>query len=421
MALKLIRSKSRWIPNQRALATNFVLLDNYYCNGVATDDGHMWCTQGNAGDPLQRAVGGFNGPSANDEPHIGDSHNPDPNNGYPVHALQYSFTGFIWDNVSSHGHTYTNFGELVTSSVPAGSTWLGIYNHYTNGDYASGLSGGIPPFPNNFIFGLTNLNAHTSTNFPGWYKGTLLIPDILRAEAFSNELHNADITNHSWPKLTIMHLPNDHTSDGGSGKVAPCSAIADNDLAVGRIVEAISHSSFWSTSVIFIIEDDPQGSGDHVDFHRSICLVVSPYTKRHQTISTFYNQPGLLHTMEQILRLPPMGQMDAIGPLMGDCFTPIPDFTPFVHLTNQVPLDTVYDSLGMDPCMLSPKAQYWVRKSLKLDMNRPDSADPDVLNHLIWYWAKGDKPYPTKYTRPNPKALRARGLILIGSQNRDDD
>jgi hypothetical protein len=230
-------------------------------------------------------------------------------------------------------------------------------------------------------------------------------------------LTNAAQTTGAWPAFTIMHLPNDHTASATTGAPTPSAAIADNDLAVGRIVEAISHSIFWSNSVVFIIEDDPLSPGDHVDGHRSICMIASPYTKRSQTISSFYNQPGVLHTIEQILGLPPMGQMDAISPLMGDCFNPTPDYAPFVCQSNQVSLAT----MNTASLHMSLKDRYWVQRSMKLDFSGPDRADPYVVNHVLWRAMKGDEPYPSKYSRHEARRLKKLGLVLVNSGKADDD
>ena len=163
----------------------------------------------------------------------------------------------------------------------------------------------------------------------------------------------------------------------------PARQVADNDLALGRVVEAVTKSVFWTNTVIFVIEDDPQSGYDHVDGHRSICLVVSPYTKRAQTISTFYNQVGIVHTMEQIMGIPPMNQMDAMGPLMTDCFTTNANFSPYNYLPNNVALNE------MNPGTtgaLNRKERYWARLSQKMDFSKPDHGgrQPDESRHLAF-------------------------------------
>src|SRR5205823_1704046 len=146
------------------------------------------------------------------------------------------------------------------------------------------------------------------------------ISDNYRADVLLKEFKQC-VANNDFPNLTVIWLPQDHAGGTSPNFPTPASMVADNDLALGRIIDAISHSPFWKQTVIFVNEDDPQAGFDHVDGHRSLCLVVSPYTKRKRVISNFYNQTSVLHTIEQILGIPPMNQMDAMAPLMGDCFT----------------------------------------------------------------------------------------------------
>jgi hypothetical protein len=172
----------------------------------------------------------------------------------------------------------------------------------------------------------------------------------------------------------------------------PAAQVADNDLAVGKIVEALSRSKFWKDTCVFIIEDDPQSGWDHVSGYRTTAYVVSPYTKRKVVISTQYNQTSLLRTMELILGLPPMNQMDATATPMFDCFTSTPDFTPFAAVPNQVPLD----EMNREPRKISDST---LRKdayaSAKLPLEKPDQCPEDLLNRILWRAAKGSQtPYP---------------------------
>ena len=199
----------------------------------------------------------------------------------------------------------------------------------------------------------------------------------------------------------------------------PRAQLADNDLALGRAVEAVTKSSFGSNTVIFVIEDDPQSGFDHVDGHRSICLVVSPYTKRGQIISTFYNQIGVIHTMEQILGLPPMNQMDASSPLMSDCFTMQPDFTPYTSLPNNIPLDEM--NPGTTAKTMSREDRYWAMQSLKMDFSKPDQVNDDTLNRIIWHSIKGDAHYPSEFVGTHGDALKKLGLIAAKQARTDDD
>jgi hypothetical protein len=167
--------------------------------------------------------------------------------------------------------------------------------------------------------------------------------------------------------------------------------IADNDLALGRIVEAVSKSKFWPTTCIFVVEDDPQFGFDHVDGHRSVLQVISPYTRRQFVDHTSYNHTGVVKTIELMLGLPPMNQMDLSATPLRGCFQEKPDLRPFTAVPNKVPLDEMNPPLGK----LQGKALQWAKKSLELDFDKEDEADEDTLNRILWHSVKGDKtPYP---------------------------
>jgi hypothetical protein len=193
--------------------------------------------------------------------------------------------------------------------------------------------------------------------------------------------------------------------------------VADNDLAVGRVVDAISHSRFWARTCIFIIEDDPQAGFDHVDGHRSICLVISPYTKRRQIVSNFYNQTSVLHTIELMLGIPPMNQFDAMSPAMGACFTSKPDLTPYVALPNQIPLDQTNPPASA----LRGTAQQLAMKSEHLPLELPDQCDEDTLNRIIWQSARGDEPYPAAFAGAHGRGLEKLHLKLDAKSGKVED
>jgi DNA-binding beta-propeller fold protein YncE len=366
-------------PNHHALALRYVLLDNFYCNGVNSADGHSWCTEGNTTDHLEKSFGGFvRSYTFGDDP------------------LTYSSTGFIWNNILEHGLSFRNYGEFDYASVPSGASWRQIYADFTNGAHSITFAQNI---------GVASLRPYSSTNVPGW---NLDIPDVVRAYGFIKEL-NAAQANGQWATFHFLYLPNDHTG----GKPSPQAQVADNDLALGRVVEAVTKSVFGSNTVIFVIEDDPQSGYDHVDGHRSLCLVISPYTKRAQTVSTFYNQAGVLHTMEQILGLPPMNQQDAMGPLMSDCFNQTPNFTPYSALPNQI------DLVSGNGIRLSSKARYYFRKVQKMDFSKPDRIKEDAFNRYIWHSIKGDARYPSEFVGGHGKGLKELGLLLA-KPNKDD-
>jgi len=370
-------------PNHHALAREFVLLDNYYCNGVNSADGHSWSTEANNTDHLEKSFGGFSRSYT-----FGD----DP--------LTYSSTGFIWNNVLQHGLTFRNFGEMDYAAPATPATWSQIYSDFTN--HLNSIR-----FTQNI--GIASLRPYSSTNVPGW---NLEIPDVLRADGFIKELNTAQNTG-VWPHFQLLYLPNDHTG----GSPTPRAQVADNDLALGRVVEAVSHSRFWTNTVIFVIEDDPQSGYDHVDGHRSICLVISPYTKRSQVISTFYNQAGVLHTMERILGLPPMNQQDAMAPLMFDCFTNVPNQAPYQALPSNINLAEGTSGTGA----LSPKQKYWAKKLRTLDFSKPDNLNEDLFNRYIWFTIKGDAPYPAKFVGGHGRGLKKLGLFLDKNAKDDDD
>ncbi len=368
-------------PNHHALAQQYVLLDNFYCNGVNSAVGHSWCTEANDSDHLEKSFGGFV-----------RSYGPESD------PLSYVPTGFIWNNVLQHGLTFRNYGEFTSGVVPSGASWSDIYNDYLSGAHSILITNTMPLAP---------LRPYTSTNVPGW---NLNIPDVVRGYGFIKEL-NAAQARGSWETFHFLWLGNDHT-----GGTPPARAqVADNDLTLGQVVEAVTKSIFGSTTVIFVIEDDPQSGYDHVDGHRSICLVISPYTKRKQVVSTFYNQAGLLHTMERIMGLPPMNQGDAMAPLMFDCFTNTPDFTAYTALPNNIDLATG------GTAALSAKARYYAKKVQKMDFSKPDRIDDDIFNRYIWHSIKGDARYPSEFVGGHGKGLKKLGLVLAKTQKDDDD
>lgn len=375
-------------PNHHALAEQFALLDNYYCNGVLSADGHAWAMEGYATDYLEKSFGGF----TRSYPFAGD----DP--------LSYSATGFIWDNVLLHGLSFRNYGEMsTTEAVPKDTGWQAIYeNHRTNGSAIS--------FQHDMQ--IETLRRYSCAQSPGW---NMRIPDTIRADVFLNEFTENERKG-EWPNLVIIYLPSDHTSGTRVGMPTPRAQVADNDLAVGRIIERISRSRFWPKTCIFVNEDDPQAGFDHVDGHRSLCLVVSPYTKRGAVISKFYNQTSVLHTMEQMLGLPPMNQMDSLAPLMTDCFTRTPVFSPFTCLKNNIALD----EMNKPTAQLQGLELYWAEQSLAQPLEEVDQADEDTLNRIIWHSVKGvDRPYPALLAGAHGKGLKRLKLNLTGED--DDD
>jgi hypothetical protein len=196
------------------------------------------------------------------------------------------------------------------------------------------------------------------------------------------------------PELCIICLPNDHTSGTKAQCPTPAAMVADNDLALGRIIEAISHSPFWKDTCILAIEDDPQAGWDHVSAFRTTAYVVSPYTKRHQLVHNNYTQPSLVRTIELILGLPPMNELDAIAAPMFECFADAPDLTPFDAVPNQVPLD----QMNPEPrAIADPERRRYAEASAKLPLDEPDRCPEDLLNRILWNAQKGSAPYPSRF------------------------
>ncbi|HEY1381636.1 MAG TPA: bifunctional YncE family protein/alkaline phosphatase family protein [Gemmataceae bacterium] len=364
-------------PNHHALAREFVLLDNFYCNGVVSADGHSWATEGNVTDHLEKSFGGFTRSYT-----FGD----DP--------LTYSATGFLWDNALLRGLSFRNYGEMAYSEPAGKVSFPAVYKDFTTGANRIRIAQ---------KYNLPTLERYSSPDYPGW---SLDVPDVLRADRFLKELRECERTG-TLPNLVIVYLPQDHTSGTKAGMPTPRAHVADNDLALGRVVEAITKSKFWPTTCVFVIEDDPQDGFDHVDGHRSLCLVASPYTKRRAVVSKFYNQTAVLHTMERMLGLPPMNQLDAAAPVMAECFTAMADVTPFTARPAAVPLD----ELNPPAARLRGRARQLAEESLKLDFSRPDAAEDDDLNRILWHAVKGDDaPYPADLAGPHGRGLKALGL-----------
>ena len=216
------------------------------------------------------------------------------------------------------------------------------------------------------------------------------VPDVYRASEFIKELHEYEKAD-NFPNFIIMLLPGDHTSGTRPGLPTPRAAVADNDLALGQIVEAISNSKFWKETSIFVTEDDPQAGLDHVDGHRTVGMVISPYTKHKEVVSTYYSQINMVRTIENILGIRPMNQLDNSAEPMSDCFQEKPDFAPYQAVRNNIPLDELNPPINE----LSGKQLSWAKKSQEQDLDDYDRIDEDIFNRIIWHSVKGyDRPYP---------------------------
>lgn len=354
-------------PNHHALARQFTLFDNFYCSGVLSADGHTWINEAYVSDYLEKAFGGFTRSYPDD--------GSDP--------LAYVPTGFLWDNALAHKKTFRNYGEYVKNEFPKNAKWSDFYADYKNGTRKMKVTAKA---------NLKSLEPYTHPEYP-WFP--LLMQDVYKAKIFIDELKQFEKKG-EFPNLIYVTLPADHTDGTRPGYPTPRAMVADNDLALGQLVEAVSHSKFWPETCIFVVEDDPQDGYDHVDGHRTVALVISPYTKRQHVDSTNYNQTGMVKSIELLLGLPPMNQMDLGATPMRTCFMDKPDLTPYKVVPNRIKLD----EMNPDLRKLTGKARYWAEKSLEMDLDDGDEADEDTLNRILWHSVKGyETPYPERFTR----------------------
>ena len=370
---KLCIFGERITPNQHKMVREFALLDNTYCAGILSADGHQWSTTAFSTDYMEKSFAGF--PRS-----YPDGMGPDESD-----ALAYAPTGFLWDNVLKHGKTLRDYGEFAAPAV----TWrdpkrkgepkyMDCYQTW-KGETNSVIFASYPMVP--------SLKPYLPTDYVGW---DMSVPDQYRADFVIRELKAAEATG-EWPQMIFICLPNDHTSGTSRGTPTPASHVADNDLAFGRIVEAISHSRFWSETAIFAIEDDPQGGWDHVSGYRTTAYCISPYTRRG-AVSTQYNTTSLIRTMEQILGLPPMNQFDASATPMFDAFQDTADLRPFDALPTNIPLDQLNPS---SQALRDPVLRRDAEMSARLNFREVDKAPEDVLNRILWHAMKGSAdPYP---------------------------
>ncbi len=364
----------RVTPNQHKMVGDFILMDNLYCCGILSADGHEWADTALATDYMEKSFADF--PRS-----YPDLQDPDD-----FDAVAYSPSGFIWDDALTHGRTFRIYGEATwdekawvdtTNKKPI--KFLDTYHDFVNGT-------GLISYTN--IPGIDSLRPYMMTNMVGW---DLDVPDVYRAAIFISDLKQFEAKG-EMPNLMVMDLPNDHTSGTDPGSPTPAAQVADNDLAFGQIVEAISHSPFWKDTCIFACEDDPQSGWDHASGYRTTAYVISAYTKRHTVVSVNYNQTSIVRTMELMLGLPPMNQMDATATPMTACFTEQPDFTPYECVTNNIPLDQ------MNPGLAAIKDRQQLHDALissHLPLEKPDQCPENVLNKIIWHAQMGfDIAYP---------------------------
>jgi YVTN family beta-propeller protein len=348
-------------PNHHALAREFVLLDNFYVESEVSADGHEWSVGAYASDFVEKGWP------------LSYGHNQHGKYTYPSEGrfkIATPAEGYLWDRAREAGVSYRSYGEFID-------------NGKNPGDPA------IPRAP--------ALQGH----FDPWYRcWDMDYPDVKRAERFIAELRRFEKEG-GMPRLQIMRLPNDHTYGTSAGKPTPRAMVADNDLAFGRVVEALSRSKFWPRLAIFVVEDDAQNGPDHVDAHRTIAYAISPYVKRGFVDSTMYTTSSMLRTMELILGLRPMSQFDAAATPMFNSFQASPNLRSYKARPVTVDLNEQ-----------NPKTAWGSDLSEKMNFAKEDDADDLLLNEVIWRSVKGsDHPMP---------APRRAAFVFSRAEDEDD-
>ena len=343
-------------PNHHALTREFVLLDNFYVDAEVSADGHNWSTAAYATDFVEKSwPSNYSG--------RGGNYDFEGNRGEVAEPKD----GFLWDYCRRAGRSYRSYGEFVykgKASLPA------IQGHFCE--------------------------AYEAFN--------LQVKDVDREQVWERDFDQLVATN-KLPDLSIIRLPNDHTMGARKGELSPLSYAADNDLALGRLIEHLSKSAVWKESVVMIVEDDAQNGPDHVDAHRSTAYLMGPYVRRHAVVHTAYTTSGMLRTLELILGLPPMSQYDAAALPLWACFTPKPDFAPYAARSATTSLDVRNTAFNAP-----------ARRALKFDFRREDAAPDLAFNENIWQAIRGEHSH-----MPAPRRSAAVRETKVEHEEKEND
>jgi DNA-binding beta-propeller fold protein YncE len=409
-------------PNLHKLALQFGVLDNFYDSGEVSGDGHVWSNAAIGTDYLEKTwqqsyrgsqrTYDFEGVVAEGLPLLQNI--PDVNE--PA-------SGYLWGNLAAHGKTYYHFGEFIattfcnevkTANPQQGPVLAGANcarKAIAPGEALPGAwGGGVSKWPWRIPLIATNiatkpeLVGHFAEEAPDF---ELSVPDQVRVEIFLRHLKgwvaDKEQGKDTMPNFIMLRLPNDHTAGTRPGGPTPKSSVADNDLAVGRAVEAISHSPFWDDTAFFILEDDAQDGGDHVDAHRSLALVISKYAPHTAdgapyVDSRFYSTVSVVRTMETLLGLPPMNNNDALCSLISTLFTGPGDQAAYAADVSNRDNGLIYAA--------NAKTAPGAKESSKMDFRHADHADAQKLNVILWKDAMGDKPVPAMIREKRKKAAK---------------
>jgi YVTN family beta-propeller protein len=383
-------------PNTHALSREFVTLDHFFASGGNSADGHQWLTQANETDyPMWPLYYGRSYPSEGDDP------------------LAYSSGGFLWEAAASKGKSVTVFGEYAPAPKVSDDTVRArMWTQYRGRPNDFDFHRSILQKRFNTRSDIPSLDRVLVREYPGW---TEEVPDLIKAGDILAHLGDWEKAG-QMPNLVMIVLPNDHTQGTSPGWCAPKACVADNDFALGKIVDGLSHSSFWKDMAIFVVEDDAQNGVDHVDGHRTVALAISPYTRRGIVDSTVYTQPSMVKTIELMLGLPSMSIFDLVAIDMRASFIEPgeqPNFAPYTALEPKQPL------LELNPRVRSIEGRYSAeRKAAALASSRmrfdgPDEAPAERLNRILWHDARG-------WGTPYPGAKRALFFPLAVDVDDDD-
>ncbi|HRK22793.1 MAG TPA: alkaline phosphatase family protein, partial [Fimbriimonadaceae bacterium] len=352
----------------------FVLLDNFYTSGTNSADGHQWTSTAIANGYTEQNYAA----TIRSYPYDGG----DP--------LAFSPEGFLWTAAMDRGISVQVYGEFVDKPVvrdPAtwrAPTFKQLWDAYKAGE------------DKYEIRAETSQAALRKVLHPRFIGFPSIVSDQWRADQFLAEFRDWE-KDGKMPEFLIFLFPNDHTAGTSPGMPTPRAAVADNDLALGRVVEAISKSRFWKETLILVIEDDSQLGLDHVDGHRTVGYAISPYTKRGAVVSEMYNHTSFIRTMGLVLGFPALTRFDRGATPLTACFTDKPDLRPYTHRPANIPLD----ELNPPRNQLKGEALKWAIASEKLNWKDVDLADATTVARAVWHAQMRDRPFPWDMFRPN--------------------
>ena len=407
-------------PNEHKLALQFGVLDNFYDSGEVSGDGHPWSTAATTSDYNEKAWPiGYRSKERTYDSGGSVAEEFPLEQGIP--DIDDPGTGFIWDNLARHGLTYRIYGEFIAAvwcksekakspTIKMGSSKEGTPSPSSatcpvtaikQGDplpaNVGNPRGGPSPWPwaipqiKRMRPTTAALRDHYDPLFPDFETD---YPDQLRADEFLREFDEfvkAKGSAKELPQFTLLYLPDDHTGGTRPGKPTPQASVADNDLALGRVVDTVSHSPYWDDTAIFVLEDDAQDGADHVDAHRSIAFVVSKYSPRAPQPFVdhhFYTTVSVIHTMESLLGLPPMNLFDAHAPLMAPLFAGPGTQPPYQADDKNLRSGLIYK--------VNEKKAAGGKESSQMNFSRPDAVNTKQLNAILWHDAKGNVPMPAR-------------------------